>query len=352
MRIHVFEFIGGGGLARAELAPLLAREGDLMCAAIVDDLLELPGVEVSYSRDPRLGPLAPARPGARLDGSRELRRDPSELPGAAYAREIRAARAVWPIAPETGGELLRAAQAVLDAGRMLLGPRPDAIALASSKSATARALERAGISCVPCFAAGEAVPARPGAWVVKPDDGAGCQDTTVLPGHREAVAALAAAAPGFIAQPWIEGDAMSLAVVAGPGTGADSHGAAEVLSVNRQRLRLHRGGLELRSLEVNAAPVTGELQRLAAQVVRAIPGLAGCFGIDFVATQAGPVVVEVNPRVTTAVAGLRDALGVNVAARVLAAAGGLPSGLPSGGPAARSAPSRPVLLDLGEAADG
>ncbi len=311
VRIHVFEFIGGGGLAGARVRDQLAREGDLMLAALVADLLEMPDVQVSFARDARRA--LPADP--RLRGAQVCWREPQATPSQALADEIAAADATWPIAPETGGELERAARAVIDAGRILLGPRPDAIRLAASKSATARHLEQAAIEVAPCYRLEQPWPDIESAWVVKPDDGAGCVQTRRLPGPREAAAALRDASQGLIAQPWIVGDAMSLCAVA-------AQGQVEVLSVNRQHLRLSDGAIELAAIEVNCGPVTAQQVALAERIAGAIPGLDGYFGVDFVQAAAGPVVIEINPRLTSSYAGLKAALGLNVAERVLAAATG------------------------------
>jgi predicted ATP-grasp superfamily ATP-dependent carboligase len=331
VRIHVFEFICGGGLTGVPIPARLAREGDLMLAALIQDLLALPGVQVSFARDARLAPPA----NARLGGARVCWRAPDGAPHDALEREIAASDATCPIAPETGGELERAASAVLGAGRMLLGPDPDAIALAGSKLATAHRLEQAGIGVVPCFGPGSAWAAIDGPWVVKPDDGAGCVDTRVF-GSREQAAA-AAALPGartaLIAQPWIDGEAMSLCALAAPGR-------VQVLSVNRQQVRLVDGAVELAAIEVNCEPVTTPLAALAERVAAAIPGLRGYFGIDFVRTGAGPVVIEVNPRLTSSYAGLRPALGLNVAEWMVAAATGAPL------PAMRGTPGRAIRLSL------
>ncbi|HEX4584758.1 MAG TPA: ATP-grasp domain-containing protein [Burkholderiaceae bacterium] len=317
MRIHVFEFICGGGLAGRPLPAQLVREGDLMLAALIGDLVELPGVRVSFARDVRLA--APAD--ARLRQARVCWRAPGLSPRRALAHEIAASDAIWPIAPESGGELERAARAVLEAGRVLLGPWPDAIALATSKSATARQLARAGIAVAPCLRPGAAWPPIDGPWVLKPDDGAGCVGVRIFGSRQEAENA-AAAAPAengqaLIAQPWIDGDAMSLSVVSAPGR-------VDVLSVNRQQLRLHDGAVELVAIDVNCEPATAALAALARQVADAMPGLRGYFGIDWVRTPCGPLVIEVNPRLTSSYAGLKPALGLNVAQRVLADIAGGP----------------------------
>jgi predicted ATP-grasp superfamily ATP-dependent carboligase len=331
VRIHVFEFICGGGLTGLPIPAQLAREGDLMLVALIQDLLEVPGVQVSFARDARLAPLA----GERLRGARVCWRAPDSAPRDALEREIAAADAICPIAPETGGELERAARAVLDAGRMLFGPDPDAIALAGSKFATAHRLAQAGIGVVPCFRPGSAWAAIDGPWVVKPDDGAGCVDTRVFGSREQAASAapLDRAWPGLVAQPWIEGEAMSLCALAAPGR-------VEVLSVNRQQVRLHDGAVELVAIEVNCEPVTAPLAALAERVAATIPGLRGYFGIDFVRTSAGPLVIEVNPRLTSSYAGLRPALGLNVAEWMVAAA--------TGGslPAMRSTAGRAIRLSL------
>ena len=55
------------------------------------------------------------------------------------------------------------------------------------------------------------------------------------------------------------------------------------------------------------------LGQLGEQVCRAIPGLWGYVGVDLVMTDRGPVVLEVNPRLTTSYAGIRRSTGWNVA---------------------------------------
>jgi predicted ATP-grasp superfamily ATP-dependent carboligase len=327
VRIHVFEFIGGGGLAGSPVPARLLREGDRMLSALVADLLELPGVQVSYARDARFAPLGDPR----LGEAQVHWRGAFEAPSQALAREIAAADATWPIAPETGGELERAARTVIDARRLLLGAHPDAIRVAGSKVATAQRLQQAAVAVAPCCRLGQPWPPIEGPWVVKPDDGAGCIDTRVWPGAGEAAAALGHGGAGLIAQPWIAGEAMSLCALA-------AHGQVQVLSVNRQYLDLTDGAIELAGLEVNCGPVTAPLAALAERVFAAIPGLAGYFGIDYVQAATGPVVIEVNPRLTSSYAGLRAALGLNVAEYVLAAANGQPLPVRSGHP------GRPIRL--------
>jgi predicted ATP-grasp superfamily ATP-dependent carboligase len=146
---------------------------------------------------------------------------------------------------------------------------------------------------------------------VKPDDGAGCEDTAVAP-HRDAARSLLAANPRrMVAQPWIDGEPASLSVLC-------ASGRSTLLAVNRQEVRIVEQSVMVNRLVVNAiTDIDGRLAALAEAVVRAIPGLWGYIGIDLVRTPDGPVVLEVNPRLTTSYCGLEAALGLNVAELVL-----------------------------------
>lgn len=313
MKIFVFEYVTAGAPPDLSFPPSVTREADLMVRALVGDLLELPEVRVRCARDSRLLPI----PGVDL-----LVPSGKESLEALFGRGVAWADAVWPTAPETGGVLAQLAAAVLHQGKALLGCRPAAVALAASKRATALALARTGIPVVPTFGPFDALVPYPGRWVVKPDDGAGCDGCRVVADMAEARAALSSG-PGLVAQPWLTGEPASLSILVAA-TGAT------LLAVNRQRVELQQDRPALTGLEVNAIPDEGPLGALAAGVVAAIPGLWGYVGVDLILTAAGPVVLEVNPRLTTSYCGLGPALGVNVAGMALGRA-------PSGGTSRGSA---------------
>jgi predicted ATP-grasp superfamily ATP-dependent carboligase len=66
-------------------------------------------------------------------------------------------------------------------------------------------------------------------------------------------------------------------------------------------------------------PHAAQAAECAIAVYRALPGLVGYVGVDLVLTEAGPVVTDVNPRLTTAYLGVRAALDANIAALALEA---------------------------------
>ena len=114
-----------------------------------------------------------------------------------------------------------------------------------------------------------------------------------------------------------------------------AQGAYE-LSCNRQEIAVRGGRVSLEAIHVNALPDPDRrFADLARRVVAAVPGLWGYVGVDLVLTRDGPVVLEVNPRLTTSYCALRSSMGLDVAALVLdllrSPAGALESGAVAAG---------------------
>ncbi|NYZ14468.1 ATP-grasp domain-containing protein [Azospirillum sp. RWY-5-1] len=305
MRILLCEFVTGGGMPAEEPIPAsFAREGELMLRALVDGLLEIPGTAVTVTRDGRLSPLPPP--------VRSITVDDPQRAWVLWEEEARSADAVWPVAPETGGALERLSRLVVNAGSRLLNSRPEAVAVAARKSATADALIAAGIPAVPAWPVdGLDDPPGRGPWVVKPDDGAGCLDTGLLRDRSDWLRWRAGAdRSGFVVQPFVEGVPASLSLLC-------RDGEATVLTVNRLFIKLRGSRFVYRGGVVGGGAATPAMTELARAVAAALPGLFGYVGIDLVDTDRGPRVLEVNPRPTTSMVGLRRATGINVAAAVL-----------------------------------
>jgi predicted ATP-grasp superfamily ATP-dependent carboligase len=274
----------------------------MMVRALLADLQRVPDLWITTSRDPRL---------PRLSGVRAIAPAPGEDALALYSRGVGAADAAWPVAPETNGVLERLARTTLALGERLLGCRPDAVRVAASKRATALALRAAGVPTVPTFGAGDRLEPLPGAWVVKPDDGVGCDGAVLVADWRAAADRLAQGFGTLVAQPWIDGQALSLSLLC-------RDGDARLLCGNLQHIRIVHTRPVLEAITVNAIPDgEGTLAQLGRRIASVIPGLWGYVGVDLVLADAGPIVLEINPRLTTSYCGLRDALGINPAALVL-----------------------------------
>lgn len=305
MRVFVYEHLGGG--AADDGCDELLAAGRAMRDAVVNDLLRTGDCAVSVAA----GPHAPEVPA----GARALRPPPGIDTLAFVADQAREHELVWVIAPETGGVLAQM-QRVVDAERWL-GCDAAAIELSSSKRATlARAAEH-GLTTPLAFAASPATRR----WIVKPDDGAGAVASRVHNTHaaaRDDLETRRERGEAAVLEAWVAGEPLSLSLLCGAGR-------VELLSVNRQQLTVDAFGvLSFAGVQIAALPRDdariGSLRAWAQALARAVPGLRGYVGVDLVwHAQRGPVLIEINPRVTMAYVGLSAALNRNLAAAVLAA---------------------------------
>lgn len=319
------EFVSGGGFGGRPVPASMAREGAAMRAALLADLAALPGLELAATADARLvGVRTP--PGVCV-------LPPAAGAGTDFRRLVEDADAVWLVAPETHGTLARLAAVVERAGTRLLGPGAAAIRRASDKRALARLLAERGIpiprTCVLPAHADPAADARALGYpvVVKPARGAGCDGVGLARDAgelRRAVGAARRAARGgaVLLQRFVDGVAASVSLV------SDGRRAVP-LAVNAQHVRpglpfAYAGGeTPLRH------PLAGRAAERAVAVCAALPGLVGYVGVDVVLSGDDALIVEVNPRLTTAYLGVRRALGANPAALALAAClGTLPAAAP------------------------
>lgn len=311
--IFVYEHLSGrpraAGPEDAALAELLPQ-GLAMRDAVVADLAALPGLSISCAVNTETA--TDAAPGSTVDAVRAL---PGDTAIDFVRRQAADHDLSWIVAPESDG-LLAALQAVVPPGRWL-GCDAPALAVASSKSATLAALAARGIATPLAFAEGGAAGMR---WIAKPDDGAGAVDTRVFADRAGAEAWAAprrAAGQAMTLEPLVPGEALSISVMAGEGW-------VQALAFNRQHIEVSADGrLSFHGVDTNALgadPRVVRLHLLALEVARAVPGLRGYVGIDLVwHPERGPVVIELNPRVTTAYVGLSARLGRNLAAEVLRA---------------------------------
>lgn len=305
MKIFVCEYVTGGGLYRDPLPPSLAQEGSLMLEAVLADLAEIPDCEIMISRDSRLGDV-----GAVINVP--VPRDEDMDVWAIWDECILQADAVWPIAPESDGILARLCERVIDRGKVLLASSPEAIRLATSKLATCQTLTTAGVAMVPTTR-GSRPPTGNAPWVIKPDDGVSCEGSQIFATDTLLSAWLADSElrHSYVIQPYVAGIPASISMIC-------HKGQAVLLSCNRQLVDEDQQGFQYRGSVLNDMQAYWqEFETLADKVAKAMPGLAGYIGIDVMVTEHAVLLLEVNPRLTTSYAGLRQATQCNPARLIL-----------------------------------
>lgn len=309
MRLFVSEYVTSGALSTAELPRSLLREGTAMRDAVLQDLSLLGDVQVVTTSDPR----CPASGVAALlvhHPAEELR---------AFERLAAECDAVLVIAPELDGVLLERCRMAAELSPQPLNCLPAAVELCGDKLALWRHLQAVGVPAIKTSSADETEWTGP--CVLKPRCGAGSQQTSLCRTPAEYRARLGdfncrrpESRP--IVQPFVAGRSLSMAAVF-------DHQDGRLLQLwppAEQRLSAdgcfaYLGG-ELPAADCNPAP----LQELVRQAAAAVPGLRGYVGFDLLwpdAPSGQPLLVEINPRLTTSYVGYRRLARHNPAAQLL-----------------------------------
>lgn len=330
MRIFVSEFICGGSLAGETLPESLRREGRAMLWAVVGDLLRIPACLVTTTLDARLVDEARSRSSAQCDIV--TARDSNEEQRL-FDHLTTSSDAVLVIAPETDGHLAERVRRVESLGTRSLNCSPEAIELCGDKLRLAEHLESHALATIPTALADwncDEPPRSNGkSWVIKPRDGAGSWLTFQIPTnscdewHRAARAyEVAGARSKALIQPFVAGRSLSVGCLCHP------PGEVEIFPIGCQRLSkefAYLGG----SIPADIPPVTEiAIRELVLSTCETIPGLSGYIGFDLMLPEADPsrpLIVEINPRLTTSYVGYRRLTANNLVERWLRGAGMMPN---------------------------
>jgi predicted ATP-grasp superfamily ATP-dependent carboligase len=321
MRILVLEFATGGGMAGTPVDASLESEGRAMRDALAADLAA-ERHHVLVSLDPRFEFSSDAAVVGKIMPSS------AEAYGPALERLIDQVDAVWLIAPETGGCHEDIARRVEGRGKPLLGSGSDSIRTASDKAGLGERLEGHGVaypatvrlprSTDPDVVA-RVLSVLTFPVVVKPRRGAGSEGVFGYPDMDATLDEIDRLPVDGLAQEYLSGTAVSVSVL--------THGTnAVVVAVNSQELAgnfRYSGGVTPFD-----HPDAALAARAALRACGSVPGLRGYVGVDLVIGPRGPVVIEINPRLTTAYLGIRCAIEENLAALAIDAVHGtVPTGI-------------------------
>jgi predicted ATP-grasp superfamily ATP-dependent carboligase len=302
-KLFVCEFITAGGLNHVDLPESLVREGLLMRDALLRDLSTLP-YEIITTTDARLTKPELVHESIVIHQYDDVWQ--------VWDQQIRSADAVWIIAPETNDFLKMLTELAIKHQKLIFGCGSESVEITSSKYAAFQVLQKARIDTIPTFRIKNWTKSE-GAWLAKPDDGAGCEDTVFFENaeglanwissqHKEG---------SHVIQPYLAGKAASISCVM-------HHGKAYVLSCNTQLISVDNHQIKFNGCELNGMKAHWvAFESVASKIAQALPDLAGYVGIDVLVEGEEVIVVEINPRLTTSYVGMANAIGVNPAELII-----------------------------------
>ncbi len=302
MNILIFEYITGGGMIDCVLPSSLVREGDLMLKALVNDFEALPDTNVSALRDYRLS--------NKLISANDIIIRPEQSYIEKLEKLTKHIDALLIIAPETNRILASLCERYSNQAFTLLNSNVESIQLTSNKYDTFKYLQAYSIAQIPTYLSNEIEALHTDQFVMKPIDGVGCENLSLLHSRNDLEHALAQHSDQeFIIQPFVQGEHASLSLICWDGE-------CLLLSCNEQCLIEQKGGLVLKKCKVNAFEKS-QFKPFSKKLVQVLPSLRGYIGVDILITDNEILLVEINPRLTTSYVGLKCALGVNPAGLIL-----------------------------------
>ena len=354
MNLLIFEYVSGGGYADQKLSASILSEGYGMLRSLISDC-KAAGHNVTTLLDSRLKAFNPPNEADQTVSVSSLHELSAKL------KKLSAmADAVYVIAPESGQVLENLVENMETSGGTSLNCEADAIKRVSNKMTAYETLKKRGLNVPETVLLDihektdiikRSAKELEYPLVFKPLDGVSCDGLSLVKDEGDIAGAVKKVAhesmsKQFIAQKVIRGKAASACVIS---TGDK----AVAVTLNRQLVTLASPDEES-GYYGGAVPFDHSLEKealsAAERAVEAVSGLKGYVGVDIILTNEGPVVLEVNPRLTTSYVGLRRVVNFNPAEAIVDAVIGreLPKNVQSRGYAffyKVEVPPRPQIIE-------
>ncbi len=303
MHHFLFEFITGGGLSGQDLPATLVNEGKIMLQTLLNELNQLDDIKLSLCRDKRID---------SIDDNVEQYLVAEQSIEVVLPALIKKSDVAWLIAPETEYCLFSLAELFREHANIFIGSEPEAIKLSTSKSLTTELLAKANISVIETNRINEPVVSSTTGWIVKPDDGVGSENCFFIKSEAELSGIIDKYKDtNMIMQPYLEGEPLSMSLLV-------FDNQVRLLACNKQYIEIREGNVNLTAIGVNEClSYQDKMLVLAQKIVATIPGFAGYIGVDMIMSDNELFVVDINPRFTTAYAGISASLGCNITAKIL-----------------------------------
>lgn len=320
MKVLIYEYAVSEGHADEDVSAGILSEGFGMLRVSISDLKRAGHEVTTVISDglKKINPPLEADSIASADSSEGCRRTLRNLADESDATLV--------IAPESDGTLHDVVKLAEESDAISLNSTSEAIGVVSDKAMAHDILKEEGLPVPESrtfhlekgkVEAGEIVKGLSFPLVLKPVEGVGCEDLSVVENRFQTARVLGemrgSGTGPFLIQKYVEGTAASVGVI--------SNGESAVpLTLNLQRVKLGPPGVPSTYMG-GAVPIDHPFKRealnVATEAVEKFDGLKGHVGIDLVLGKDGPVILELNPRLTTSYIGARKVLETNLAQAIL-----------------------------------
>jgi predicted ATP-grasp superfamily ATP-dependent carboligase len=317
LRLLIYEFVSGGGFCGKPIPLSILSEGFGMLRTITSDS-KAAGHDVTTVLDRRIAEFNPP-----LEADHKIVVNAFGDAVNSIQEAAESADAVYIIAPESNNTLQTLVESVERRNIPSLNCRSNAIQKVSYKPFLQKHAETTPktLTFSPegnLKAVVQAVSEEIGyPAVVKPADGTGCEGLSVVTNKNQAANAInkiAKPTPAkFTAQELIQGIPASVTLI--------SNGKEALpISLNKQNVSF-KNPKQTSTYNGGTVPLDNPLKEkafaTAKKLSESIKGLQGYIGVDLVLTEHKPVLIEINPRLTTSYIGLQKITNLHLAQTII-----------------------------------
>jgi predicted ATP-grasp superfamily ATP-dependent carboligase len=320
LKLLVYEHVSARGLSD-KLQPSVLCEGFGMLRTLVADA-KAAGHNVTTVLDNRILQLKPL-----LETDHVLTVHAPEDTVNTLQEAAAKADATLVIAPETNGTLQNLVERIERSSTLSLNCSANAIEQVSDKTRLQQHAKKIGLSTPETIVFHVKDDAEDIAQIVterisfpavlKPTDTVGCEALSIANNEKQAKVAAAKIAKytstRFMAQKLIQGTPASVTLIS---NGTET----QPITLNKQNVSLKTPS-QTSSYNGGTTPLNHKLEnaafKTAKKLVESVKGLKGYIGVDLVLTENEPVIIEVNPRLTTSYVGIRRVVKANLAQAIM-----------------------------------
>lgn len=318
LKLLIYEHAAGGGFRDKTVSSSILSEGYGMLNTLITDF-KAAGHHVTTLLDSRLAAFNPS-----LEADCIIPISSLSEAEATLKRVSESVDAVYVIAPESNQVLETLVEGVEQTGVLSLNCSADAIGSVSDKMVLYEFLKELGLPTPETIVFNalddaaeikQTLKRRLGfPLIFKPVDGAGCSRLSVVRNASQVADALIktrreSSSRQVMAQELVEGVAASVSMIS---AGSE----ALPIALNKQNVTL-RTPERHSSYDGGHVPLDNPLKKdafaAAEKTVKSFGNLRGYVGVDLILTEKEPVVIEVNPRLTTSYVGVRDVVNFSIA---------------------------------------
>ena len=322
LRLLVYEYVCGGGFAGKVIPSSVLSEGFGMLRTLISDF-KAARHSVTSVLDSRLAVLNPP-----INADCIIPVSSSREAEVAIQKTSESADAAYIIAPESNQVLQSLVECTEGSGVPSLNCRASAIGRVSNKLSLLECVKKMGLptpATILVSALEDTAKIKQTIngeldfpLIFKPVDGVGCGGLSVIQNENQMADAVdkikrESSNKHFIAQELIHGVPVSVSLIS-------TERKVVPISLNKQNVSLalpNSISNYLGGLVPFKNPLKREAFAMAKKIVKSLRGVRGYVGVDLVLTKKEPVVIEVNPRLTTSFIGMRKTVNFNLAQAII-----------------------------------